>query len=359
METKNSENHNTKDKENNDSTDKLTNQMRKCVINQKEKDKITNYLSSAIRMPSFTKLKETNTNLIKNETLPVTNLKNNDNDLFKKVSDDKMKQNVAVECKTAKKMSKIHEYLNSKQAPKKKFTKISSSKVATADSSECSSVASTSMSSSSQASTSSTSVTPLSRSPSLHSSANTKLIRDKSHSDGLSNASEKSKKVEPKRADEFKVNTTNAPNQSVAKKPSRLSEYLRKEKTVSNFPSTTNNLAINNKPQSQKSEWSPSIKSQKSQFFCMCNDLASLSPISNKIANIVNTAKSLNNSKSDDNRIKINSRSLSLDKYNRTYEYFLPNTQLVDYFRKKSIEWSEMSKNLVDTHCHFDMLFTK
>lgn len=32
---------------------------------------------------------------------------------------------------------------------------------------------------------------------------------------------------------------------------------------------------------------------------------------------------------------------------------------LVEFFKKKSLKWNEYSKNLVDSHCHFDMLFSK
>lgn len=33
--------------------------------------------------------------------------------------------------------------------------------------------------------------------------------------------------------------------------------------------------------------------------------------------------------------------------------------QLINYFKQKSFEWKNFSNNLVDTHCHFDMLFPK
>lgn len=32
---------------------------------------------------------------------------------------------------------------------------------------------------------------------------------------------------------------------------------------------------------------------------------------------------------------------------------------LVEFFKKKSAEWADYSMNLVDSHCHFDMLFMK
>lgn len=37
----------------------------------------------------------------------------------------------------------------------------------------------------------------------------------------------------------------------------------------------------------------------------------------------------------------------------------ISNKQLVNYFKQKSLEWKNLSNNLVDTHCHFDMLFPK
>lgn len=32
---------------------------------------------------------------------------------------------------------------------------------------------------------------------------------------------------------------------------------------------------------------------------------------------------------------------------------------LVEFFRKKSFQWADCSMNLVDSHCHFDLLFGK
>ena len=35
------------------------------------------------------------------------------------------------------------------------------------------------------------------------------------------------------------------------------------------------------------------------------------------------------------------------------------NSDLSEYIRKKSIEWKCYPKELIDTHCHFDMLFKR
>lgn len=32
---------------------------------------------------------------------------------------------------------------------------------------------------------------------------------------------------------------------------------------------------------------------------------------------------------------------------------------LVEFFKKKSFEWDKYTNNLVDSHCHFEMLFSK
>ena len=36
---------------------------------------------------------------------------------------------------------------------------------------------------------------------------------------------------------------------------------------------------------------------------------------------------------------------------------YLPDECQKDFFRKKSTEWKDYSTNLVDSHCHFEMLF--
>lgn len=33
--------------------------------------------------------------------------------------------------------------------------------------------------------------------------------------------------------------------------------------------------------------------------------------------------------------------------------------EMVKFFRKKNLKWKDITKNLIDTHCHFDMLFSK
>ena len=33
--------------------------------------------------------------------------------------------------------------------------------------------------------------------------------------------------------------------------------------------------------------------------------------------------------------------------------------EMKNFFQKKNIKWKDVTKNLVDTHCHFDMLFAK
>jgi hypothetical protein len=38
---------------------------------------------------------------------------------------------------------------------------------------------------------------------------------------------------------------------------------------------------------------------------------------------------------------------------------FLPSVRLLDFFKKKSLEWKSFNRNLVDSHCHFDMMFAK
>lgn len=35
------------------------------------------------------------------------------------------------------------------------------------------------------------------------------------------------------------------------------------------------------------------------------------------------------------------------------------NPSLIEFFEKKAAKWSSYSMNLVDAHCHFDMLFMK
>jgi hypothetical protein len=42
----------------------------------------------------------------------------------------------------------------------------------------------------------------------------------------------------------------------------------------------------------------------------------------------------------------------------RRARYF-PDEKLINYFTNKSSEWKNYANNLVDSHCHFDMLFYK
>lgn len=44
---------------------------------------------------------------------------------------------------------------------------------------------------------------------------------------------------------------------------------------------------------------------------------------------------------------------------NNKEKEFGPSDALVEYFKKKSTEWAPYRRNLIDSHCHFDMLFDK
>lgn len=68
-------------------------------------------------------------------------------------------------------------------------------------------------------------------------------------------------------------------------------------------------------------------------------------------------------SSSEEEKAKSNESSPNLKEKTlaipRPYDSFLPDQETLNYFKAKSEEWKGYSKNLVDTHCHFDMLFPK
>jgi hypothetical protein len=66
--------------------------------------------------------------------------------------------------------------------------------------------------------------------------------------------------------------------------------------------------------------------------------------------------KKSNNERAEDTSRK--SDNHSYQDFSDNYET-LVKSKLIKFFKMKSLEWKNYSKNLVDTHCHFDMLFSR
>ena len=57
--------------------------------------------------------------------------------------------------------------------------------------------------------------------------------------------------------------------------------------------------------------------------------------------------------------ITLMKKSKSIEMNEKNEKKFGPSDSLVKYFKKKSTEWAPYRRNLIDSHCHFDMLFDK
>lgn len=63
--------------------------------------------------------------------------------------------------------------------------------------------------------------------------------------------------------------------------------------------------------------------------------------------------------KSPSKKISSITKSATMDFSNEKRARYLPDEKLIKYFEDKSAQWKNYANNLVDSHCHFDMLFYK
>ncbi len=67
-----------------------------------------------------------------------------------------------------------------------------------------------------------------------------------------------------------------------------------------------------------------------------------------------------NNNRSDSSSV-MRSTSCNRDQYNKRSSLLVESNEMaiMEYFKTKQLEWKNFSCQLIDTHCHFDMLFSK